>query len=246
MPLSSGFYPTEIQGRLRPPAQIEQWNIARPNPSGLRHWESGVYKPSAKGTTRLAADGLRGGFQAQLESGVAIDFGKANVDNNGFYSNTICLTFNLGEINTHPDSFFNLATGVDTWFKAFNIKFWVNEISALSGICGGSGTPTFYYLTSADWRRNLKLRSTTTGAQVVPSSLPSSQNLFSKGESTVFVSGVYTEQEFSHFLYIVGKFPSGCNYPLGTYGGSGQGTFTWRFTYDWTNITAAVRSTDDN
>lgn len=246
LPGRSGFYATEVVGRLRTPSQVLQWNISRPDPSGLRHWESGVYKPAAKGFPgeRKLPDGLRGGFTAQLESGAAINFGEILVDNSGFLTNTVALTFNLGEVNGHPDSFFdimNSSGSVGTNFKAFGLRFWLNNFSAFDR--NPSGIPIFYFLTSADWQRDLSLTPTTQGIQIVPSSLPSSQNLFSKDDN-VFVSGAYLEQEFSHYLYIVGSFPSGVDYGLGTYGGLGSGIFTFRFSYDWSGIDANVRSTD--
>ena len=69
--MASGFFSNTVIGPNRAPAQIEQWNPSRVSPSGYRHWESGAFKASAKGTDRLAADGLRGGFTAQKESGTA-------------------------------------------------------------------------------------------------------------------------------------------------------------------------------
>ena len=248
----SGFYRTAVSGALRAPAQIEQWNPLRIDPSGFKQWESGVFKAAAKGTAgdRLAADGNRGGFTAQKESGVPIDFGENIANDNGFYSNTAVVTFNLGEVNRNPDSFFDQmleASGVQecdnvgTNFKAFNMRFWVNNLDAFR-TANASGIPIMYYLTSADWRRNLTLRETTPGAQVMPSSLPPDQNWF-VGDTDIFSSGAYRDSEFSHFLYMVAKFPP-ANYRLGTYGGSAEKNFTFRFTYDWTDIDANVRPTD--
>lgn len=239
----SGFFPTEVVGALRAPAQIEQWTISRPNPSGLRNNESGVYKPAAKGVTPLAADGLRGGFTAQMESGIPIDFGQSIPNESGFISNTAVITFNLGEVNGHPDSFFNelfAVSGVGTEFKAFNMRFWLSDFSIFESR-NPSGIPIFYYLNSAEWRRNFKLTPSTVGAQVVPSSMPITQNWFSKADN-VFVSGAFREREFTHFLYLVAQFPSGTPYQLGTYGGSSG--FKMQFSYDWTGIDANVLSTD--
>lgn len=228
----SGFYQTEIIGNLRPPAQILQWDIDEVNPSGYRHIESGVYKPDAK-------LGLRGGFTAQKESGVALDFGEIYANENGFYTDTVCMTFNLGEVNDHPDSYFNNADGIGTNFKTFNMKFWMSNMTAFTD---KGYNPDFYYKTFNIWQSGISLKSDTPGVLVVPSALPSLQNIYSKN-SQIFISGVYREAEFSNFIYTVGKFPSGV-YELGSYGGLGSGNFIFRLTYDWTNIDANVLPTD--
>lgn len=230
MNLSSGFFPTEVRGRLRVPGAIWQWNIDGPNPSGYKHFESGVYKPSAK----IA---FVGGFTAQRESGVALNLGSVYANNNGFYSDTVAMTFNFGEVNSHPSSFFNRASGIGTNFKGFNLRFWQYNISAISGY-----SPTFYYFTSSEWRQGFHLLSSTPGAQVLGSVMPATQNIFTS--NGLFVSGVFKDREFSDFIYLVGKFPSGVTYTLGTYGGLGSGNLRFAFSYDWTGIDANVLTTD--
>ncbi len=228
MSLPSGFYKTEVIGKLRPPYQVENWIRDKHSPSGYRHFESGFYKPAAK-------IGLCGGFVAQNEVGDVIDFGSVYVANSGFYTNTAVLTLNMGEVNKHSDSFFNAASGIGTNFKLFNIRFWFSnnfEVAIYN--------PVFYYRQSASWLKGFNLRPNSPGAQIVPSSMPNTQNLFIKGNQ-IFMSGVYKDKEFSNFLYLVGKFPSGAiPFALGTYGGPMVGSFTFRFSADWTNIQARV------
>ncbi len=226
----SGFYPTSVIGHLRAPGQVIIWNTGRPDPSGWRQWESGVYRPSAK-------IGWAGGFQAQKESGVVIDFGDIYADDAGFYTNTACLTFNLGEVNNNKNSFFNIPNTIGTGFKAYNMRFWIENSGAFNGY-----SPKFYFKTYRTWQGNFNLRSTTPGVQEVPHSLPSSYNIQAKA-NTIFVSGTYLEVEFSHFIYVVGKFPAG-SYTLGKYGGLGIGNFKFRMTYDYTDIGARVYPAD--
>lgn len=232
MPLASGFYPTVVIGKLRPPAIITQWNIDSLDPSGYRHWMSGQYKPDAKRA-------IIGGFTAQRESGTFLNFDEVYVNSSGFYTNTTVFTFNFGEVNTHPSSFFNLASGIGTNFKGFNVRFWIDNKTAFSGY-----NPIFYYLTSQAWRQGLHLKSNTIGVQVVPSSLPATQNIPTSSDNQVFISGVYQDREFSHYIYTVGKFPSGINYVLGTYGGQGSNDFLWRISYDWSSINANILPMD--
>jgi hypothetical protein len=229
----SGFYPNEVVGNLRPPGQVTQWSVNGKNPGTLRHWESGQYRPSAK-------LGIRDGFTAQRESGVALDFGEVIVDNSGFFTNTVAVTFNFGEFNSHPNSFFNEASGIATNFKGFNVRLWVHDVTAFTS---SGWVPIFYFLSSLNWKKGLQLRPSTPNAQIMPSSLPDNQNILTRATNEVFISGAYKPSEFSRYVYIVGQFPSG-NYSLGTYGGLNSNDFTFRWSYDWTDITANVLRTD--
>ena len=224
----SGFYQGFVIGDLRPPAQVIQWNPSMPSPSGIRHWESGLYKPTAK-------IGFRGGFNAQGETGDIINFGEIYIADSGFYTDTIVLTMNMGEVNKHPDSFFDSAVGIATNFKQFNLRFWLHNIDSIAQY-----NPIFYYLQSAEWRRRFVLRPSFPGTLVVPSSMSDTQILFVRNDE-IFMSGAYKDKEFSNFLYIVGLFPSGINpFVLGTYGGESMNNFVWRFSYDYTAINANV------
>ncbi len=226
----SGFYKTDVIGKLRPPAQILSWFNIMLNPSGWRHIESGVYKPIAK-------SGLVGGFQAQQASGTPLSFGHIYVNDNGFYTDTAVVTFNLGEVNSNKYSYFYKCPTIGQNFKAFNMKFWLMSSGAFSGC-----SPTFLFKTFPIWQSGLNLRSETSGVQVVPLSLPSTQNVFTKG-SNIYVSGCYLEKEFTNFIYIVGKFPSG-SYILGTYGDRKKRDFIFRLSYDYTDINANTLYTD--
>jgi len=229
----SGFYKTEVIGALRPPIQVIQWNINRPSPSGWRQVESGVYKPTAK-------LGWRGGFTAQHESGVALDFGDIYVNTNqdsSFYTDTVCLTINQGEINSNPSGFFDQASGVGTGYKIYGMRFWLHNYDAISGY-----QPTFYYITHRTWHRGLHLTSGTAGVLSMPLSMPASQNIYKNG-SDIFMSGVFKDRQFSDYIYAVALFPSG-DYTLGTYGSLGGGDFTFKVSYDWTSQSANVLPTD--
>lgn len=245
----SGFFPNTVIGPFRAAGQIEQWDLTKPDPSGFRHWESGQYKPSAKGIFDLPIDGskppdaLVGGFQAQKESGTALDFGQTTIEDTGFITNTIAITFNLGEVNFNTASYFNIMVSDDTVgteFKAANLRFWIDSQAAFSGY-----NPRFYFLTSNAWSGSFVMTSGTPGAIPLPSSMPGTQNVFVDHNSDVFVSGSYRETELTHFMYVMAEFPNEPDgYVLGTYGGLGSGTFTFKFSYDWTGIDANVRLTD--
>lgn len=233
MATASGFYKNEVVGKLRPPVQIIQWNINRPDPSGYRTPESGVYKAVAK-------TGWVGGFTAQHESGVALDLGSIYADaaaTASFYTDTACITANMGEVNHNPSSFFNLASGIDTIYKIFNMRIWLANYDAVSGY-----NPSFYYITHRTWHQGLHLTSGTAGILSMPLSLPSGQSIY-RNATGVFLSGCFRDSQFSDYIYIVGRFPSGV-YALGTYGGLGEGTLRFRFSYDWTKAVANVLSTD--
>ncbi len=244
MVTTSGFFPGAVSGALRAAGQIEIWDAESPDPLGFRHWESGVYKAAAKGSERLIADGLVGGFDAQRESGVAASFGNTFVDSSGFTTPTLALTFNLGEINSHPDSFFNLMVedgSIDSDFKAFNMKFWIDD----DNVFRDKGyQPQWFYLQQSGWDRNIQLSSGTANALPLPSSLPELQNTFVNG-TNIFSSGSYIEDQVSNYIYTMAHFPAHASgYELGTYGGVGVSGFQFKMSYEWTGIEAATRSTD--
>lgn len=233
----SGFFSNQVVGPLRAPGQIQQWDRDQKNPATLRHWESGNYKPDAK-------IGLVGGFTAQLESGRALDFGESVPESGGFLTEMAVITFNMGEVNSHPDSFFDqmvAASSVATNFKAYNMKLWVGDLTAFTSV-SGLPAPTFFYRTSPTWIRGLSFNPGDANVFVLPSAMPASGNIFNEG-TDVFISGAYKDAEFTDFVYLRGQFPSG-SFPLGTYGGLGLGTFTFKFSYDYTNIDANVLRSD--
>lgn len=269
--IQSGFFASSVAGHLRPSAQIVQWNIASPNPSGLRHVESGAIKRTAHGNHR-------GGFTAQKESGVAINFGSKSVsDGDAFSTDTVCLTLNFGQINENPLSRFeqmwNNGSGeAAKRLLGFNFRFWVGSLDAfstvaLSGSTPISGTkPNFFFRESAQWRRSYSLERTepsgltssgtfpsgapqvpVSGVFVLPSSMPTFPNIYSR-ERDISISGSFKDREFTNFVYLRGFFPdlpSGQKYKLGTYGGLGQNTFTLKFSYDYTAFDANIISPED-
>ncbi len=260
--VASGFFPTEVVGHLRPSAQIIQWNIAAPNPSGLRHVESGAIK-------RVAHVSNRGGFTAQKESGIEIDFGDVFVnDGSGFATDTAALTLNFGEINSNVlsrfDGMFNSGSGnTTTNLVGFNFRYWVGNLSAFDimsvsgnpGLPAGAVSPAFFFRESAEWRTGFKLELTeisggisgapliaVSGVIVMPSSMPDCPNVHSRENDTT-VSGAFLDREFTNFVYTRAFFPSlpsGQRYKLGTYGALGQGDFTLKFSYDYTAFGANI------
>ncbi len=232
----SGFFTDTVLGPLRPPAQIQQWDRDANDPFGFRQWESGNYKPNAK-------IGLVGGFDAQFESGTVLNFGESTTNDSGFLTDTVVFTFNFGEVNSHPDSFFDqmvAASSVGTNFKAFNIRLWRGSVSAFTS--ASVPTPVFHFLQSSGWKRGFSVTPGGADTSVVPTSIPPSGNIFAN-QTGVFISGVYQDVSFSNFIYMRGKFPAGA-FTLGTYGGLGESTFTFNFSYDWTDINAAVLVSD--
>lgn len=251
--VQSGFFTNEVLGHLRPTAQIIQWDLLAPNPSGRRHVESGSYRKTAHLQNC-------GGFTAQQESGVALDFGSRQIPGggSGFTTSTVAITFNMGELNKNPrsrfDQLFNNGSGTGSEdLTAFNFRLWMGELSAFNDVAysGASKTPVsvkpvFHYRESAEWRGRYELEllessgvgsgTPTSGVNIVPSGMPDCPNVFSRGDE-VMVSGAFIDREFSNFVYMRGFFPdlpSGQLYKLGTYGGLGENTFTTKFSYDYT------------
>jgi hypothetical protein len=237
MATESGFYSTEVIGRLRAPGQVEQWDKVRLDPSGYRHHESGQYKADSKVLPTLV-----GGFTAQKESGVPLDFGSIYIEESGFRTNTAVFTFNQGEVNSHPNSYFNemVAASSVGEFKAFNMRLWQGNLDAFSGL----PQPTLYYRNASQWIQNYDLQPSDSGVLILPSSMPLTQNIFSKHPDDFAVSGNFREAEFTHFIYMKGFFPSG-SYQLGTYGGLGLDTFTINFSYDYTDLEAFISNPQD-
>lgn len=232
--VNSGFYPTFVLGQLRAPGEIIDWSRNEIDPSGFRHHASGHYKSAAR-------QNLVGGFTAQMESGHALSFGSPIVVQSGFKTETAVFTFNLGEVNSHIDSYFNemvAASSVGN-FKAFGFRLWKGNLSAFIG-----PDPELYFRNSAEWRRGYILEKNHSGVLVLPSSFPTYPNIFAKIDDLSYISGAFKEKEFTHFIYMRGFFPSG-NYVLGTYGGLGQSDFTINFSYDYTALDANVNYPDD-
>lgn len=231
MPSLSGFYENQVVGDVRPPAQATHWRIDRPDPSGYRHRESGVYKPSSK--VRLV-----GGMDIQAITLNTLDFGNVSYTSSGWmHTDTLAITLNQGEVNSNTSSYFYNMSGVNQDYKLFNMKFWMPYQTAFSGF----DSTTFYYKTTRGWLRGDALTRDSAGITVVPSSLPSSPNIYA-GNDVLFVSGVHKDVGYSHYLYLFGAFSGSA--PLGTYGTPASDDFLFRITYDWTNKEAAVLDTD--
>lgn len=249
--VASGFFSTEVIGHLRPVAQIVQWNIAAPNPSGGRHIESGSYKKTAHVANR-------GGFTAQMESGAAIDFGNLQIpgDGSGFNTDTVALTLNMGEanknVNSRFDQMFNDGSGTaSTALTLFNFRMWVGNLDAFNVVAFSGANrdaikinPIFHFQQSAEWRQSydLLINQGVSGVEIMPSSMLDSPNITSR-ENDISISGAYKDREFTNFIYIKGEFPTlpvGTFYKLGTYGGLGLDTFTLKFSYDYTALDANI------
>ncbi len=238
----SGFYSDQVCGALRPSVQIGEWfHIGKPDPEPFRHIESGVFKPSAKNPTSaqdLSANFLRGGFRAQSQSGIPIDFGEViPTSGSSFLTKTVALSLNMGEINLDPRSFFSTlhaSSGVGDNFRAYNFRFFANNLNVFNQ---NTSLPTFYYQMSSGWIPNYSVNTAT--ACVVPSGLPDVQNVLVKG-TEIAISGSHNNADFTNYIYLAAEFPND-TYRLGTYGVSG---FQFKFSYDYTSAGAVVRPTD--
>lgn len=228
----SGFYADSVVGDLLPPAQATHWRVDRPDPHRYKHKESGVYKPSAKVS-------LVGGFSNQSITLNTLDFGNTNLTTSGYFdSDTIALTMNMGEVNSNVNSYFYNMSGIMENVKLFNVRFWMSNKTAFSGL----DVADFYYTTSQDWTRGTKLTRDTAGIALVPSSIPSTPNVYA-GDNNIFVSGIYNKTGYTYYIYLFGSF-SGINATLGTYGNASSGNFRFRISYDWSTDSANILNTD--
>lgn len=102
-----------------------------------------------------------------------------------------------------------------------NLKFWADQLSALNS----SGH--LEYTASGAWIPNAVLPS---GAgNIVPSSLPTNQNVFRTDGSTTLET--YDDYSSSQFVYMSLTVQSGM--PLGQYGLNTRGRLDFKVTYDW-------------
>ena len=119
--------------------------------------------------------------------------------------------------------------------QIFNLRLWIDKYTAFVGY----PKPSFYFRESNQWLGRYELQKGAFGVQVMPSSMPSYPNVFTRSPSEIMVSGTYLDREFSHFIYVKGFFAP-ANYHLGTYGGLGLKNFTLRFTYDYTDLNSKL------
>jgi len=118
---------------------------------------------------------------------------------------------------------------VSTDITLFNMKLWMDNTTAFSGLRASGLNPYIQMLPSGEWVRNLVLPSGAYGAFEVPSGLPDTPNI-SRIDGVPWLSGVGFER--TQIIYSSIILPEG-TYPVGRYGGLGLTDLHWRFTYDW-------------
>jgi len=128
-------------------------------------------------------------------------------------------------------------SGVHDNFKLFNIKLWLENNSAFSGI-----NSTVYYKTDKNWLHGQTLNEQTSGVLPIPTSLPSAYNVPIGYDSRVYASGAFRDDQVSEFVYLFIHFSGGVT--LGTYGSQSLKDFRFRVTYDWTDWDASILATD--
>ena len=125
---------------------------------------------------------------------------------------------------------------VTTDVAIFNMKLWIDNDNAFSGLQALGLSPHFQMLPSGEWITNLSLSSGQYGAFAVPTALPADPNV-ARIDGAPWLSGVGFER--TQIIYSNIIFQSG-TYPTGRFGGLGEGDFHWRFTYDWADENAHI------
>ena len=149
------------------------------------------------------------GFVKFLDTSTSghLDFGTLNITNSGVYSTTKLAYFrptSLGDA-TH----------------LFNFRFYLVNTSAWA-----TGNYLFKYNAQVGFEASKSLGASASG---VPTSLPSTQNIFSTQQDT-FIQAV-AESGCSQYIYM--NCYADTDVPVGTYGGPGNGGFRYRLTYDF-------------
>lgn len=103
-----------------------------------------------------------------------------------------------------------------------DMRFYAASVSAFT-----NGTYLFLVDITNTWTQNKRL---TTGADGVPTSLPSSQNYFRMGGGAQIVGSGQVDG-LGQYVYLA--VFAGTNVPDGTYGGLGAGTLRYRVRYDY-------------
>ena len=192
----------------RPPIAAWSWDISKNDPSGYRTIESksSPYYPSAK-------KNMIGGFDAQNESGVSINFGEIPENlSSDFTSDVKCMTI---QTSNASGIYFDQATSISSNIPISNTKVWLADQTDIitSGI-----DLKIWYKEDANWLKNTTMTSGSSGVSLFPTSEASAINLGDIG------SGV-SESNISNYIYMIATLPSGA-YNRGGLGGLGS---NWNF-----------------
>lgn len=192
----------------RPPIAAWSWDISKNDPSGYRTIESksSPYYPSAK-------KNMIGGFDAQNESGVSINFGEIPEDlSSDFTSDVQCMTI---QTSNASGIYFDQATSISSNIPISDTKVWLADQTDIttSGI-----DLKIWYKEDANWLKNTTMTSGSSGVSLFPTSEASAINLGDIG------SGV-SEFNISNYIYMIATLPSGA-YNRGGLGGLGS---NWNF-----------------
>ena len=159
------------------------------------------------GTRDLGAGAT--GFVKFLDTSTSghLDFGTLNITNSGVYSATKLCYFR--------------PTSLGDASEIYNFRFYLSSASAWS-----TGNYLFKYNGQVGFEASKSLGA---GASGIPTSLPSTQNIFSTQQDT-FIQAI-AESGCSQYIHMSCFADS--DVPVGTYGGPGNGGFRYRLTYDF-------------
>ena len=118
---------------------------------------------------------------------------------------------------------------VSTDISIFNMKLWMDDVTAFDDIEVLDLHPYIQMVTSGEWETNLSLPSGAHGAYEVPKTLPDQPNVM-RIDGMPWLSGVGFER--TQIIHSSIVLPCGI-YPVGHYGGLELENLHWRFTYDW-------------
>jgi len=208
--------PTGVITIPSPPVTVYSWDTSKPDPSGLRHIESGPYLPAAN-------LGAVGGFNKAAASGTPltmlnqIDLSPSAT----VVGETKALTVGLGQpsgINFDNASAGDIVDGL----RIYNVKMWMNDTSDISA----SGiSPLTYYRKDSIWTEGIALTSASSGVAQVPTTLASGIDLGS-------IEDTGLDSSVTDYVYLFIELPSG-TYGPGALGGT-NGGYSIRISYDYT------------
>lgn len=188
----------------RPAITAWDWDLTKNDPSGYKHIESpsSPYFPEAK-------QNLIGGFDAQGESGVALDFGRFAVEPTGDQTSSVkAITLQMADAS---GIYFDNASGVRRGLGITNAKLWLADETDITT----SGVDiNLWYQTSGTWLKNHTMTSGSVGVLPFPTSEATAINLGN-------VSSSIANSSSSDYVYLIATLPSG-TYSKGQLGGLGN------------------------
>lgn len=208
--------PTGVITIPSPPVTVYSWDTSKPDPSGLRHIESGPYLPAAN-------LGTVGGFNKAAASGTPLTMLSQDdlSPSATVVGETKALTVGLGQpsgVNFDNASAGDIVDGL----RIYNVKMWMNDTSDISA----SGiSPLTYYRKDSTWTEGIALTSASSGVAQVPTTLASGIDLGS-------IENTGLDSSVTDYVYLFIELPSG-TYGTGALGGT-NGGYSLRISYDYT------------